>query len=135
MDDVVELLPARQIRLSVGAFRLGQVEVDVAVADMAEGDRPDAGQPLVDQQGGAVDELGHAADGHRDIMLDRARINLRFDDRFAYALQLFGLCSARGDDPVADQTLLERRAEQSLQQPADAALAFARRQFEEHIPG
>jgi hypothetical protein len=49
MDDVVVLLPARQVRLFVSAFGLGQVEVDVAVADMAERYRPDAGQPLGNQ--------------------------------------------------------------------------------------
>src|SRR5271165_3792532 len=37
VDDVVELLPARQIGMPLSTFRLSQVEVDVAVADMAEG--------------------------------------------------------------------------------------------------
>src|SRR5262249_32949547 len=41
VDEVVEFLPTRQIGMPVGTFRLGQVEVDVAVADMAEGHRPD----------------------------------------------------------------------------------------------
>jgi hypothetical protein len=41
-DDIIELLPARQIGFGVGAVRLGQVEVDIAVADRAEGDRADA---------------------------------------------------------------------------------------------
>lgn len=37
--------------------------------------------------GGAVNELDHAADPYRDIVLDRARIIRRFDDRFADALK------------------------------------------------
>ena len=41
MDDIVEFLPAREIGRSIGAIRLRQVEVDVAVADMAESHRPD----------------------------------------------------------------------------------------------
>ena len=135
MDNVVELLPTRQIRLPVGAFRLGRIEVDVAVADMAERHRPDARQPLGDQQGGAVDQLGHAADRYGNIVLDRARIILRFDDRFADPPELLCLRPAFGDDPVADPTRFERRAEQPLEQPANAAVALARRQFEEHIPG
>jgi hypothetical protein len=36
----VELLPACEIHLLVHAFRLGQVAVDIAVANMAKGDRP-----------------------------------------------------------------------------------------------
>src|SRR5271167_4948632 len=115
VDDVVELLPARQISMPVRTFRLGQVEVDVAVADMAEGHRSDPGQYLGDQESGAVDELGDAADRHRDIVLDRARIILRFDDRLADTPEFFCLRPALGDDPVADETLFESYAEQSLQ--------------------
>src|SRR6516162_8653871 len=58
VDDVAELLPACHISMPVGAFRLGQVEVDVAVADMAEGYRSDPRQPLGDQVSGVVDVLG-----------------------------------------------------------------------------
>jgi len=102
---------------------------------MAEGHRSDPGQSLGDQEGGAVDELGDPADRHRDIVLDRARIILCFDDRLADTPERFCLRPALGDDPVADKTFFERRADQPFQKPADAALALARRHFEKHVPG
>jgi len=40
VDDVVELLPSLQISLPVRTFGLGQVEVDVAVADETFFKRP-----------------------------------------------------------------------------------------------
>ena len=135
VDDVVELLPPREIGRGVGAFRLGQVEVDVAVADMAEGHRPDAGQPFGHPGRGADDKVGDPADRHRDVVLDRARIELRLDDRLADAPQLLGLRAALGDDAVSDQLLFERRFEQPLQQRADAALGLAGRHLEQDVPG
>src|SRR6516164_4758622 len=134
VDDVVELLPACHISMPVGAFRLGQVEVDVAVADMAKGHWSDPRQSLGDQVSGAVDEVGDPADRHGDIVLDRARIILRFDNRLADMPELLCLRPALGDDPVADETLFKRYAEQYLQQPADPALPPARRHFKEHVP-
>src|ERR1700747_1151581 len=77
VDDVVELLPARKIGRGIGAFRLGEVEVDIAAPDMAEGYRPNAGQPFGYPGGGADDKVGDPADRHRDVVLDRARIELR----------------------------------------------------------
>src|SRR6516162_10695487 len=135
VDDVVELLPARNIGMPVGAFRLGQVEMDVAVADMAKGHWSDPRQSLADQVSGAVDEVGDPADRHRDIVLDRARIILRFDNRLADMPELLCLRPALGDDPVADETFFERLAKQPFQQPTDAALTLARRHFKEHVPG
>ncbi len=47
-------LPAREIGRLVGALGLAQIEVDVAVADMAEGDGADAGQARLDRCGRAA---------------------------------------------------------------------------------
>src|SRR5215471_14957421 len=107
VDDIVELLPAREIGRGVGALGLGQVEVDIAVPDMAEGDRPDAGKPLGLLIGSANDEVGDPADGYGDVVLDRARVKLRLDDRLADAPELLGLRPALGDDPVGDELLVE----------------------------
>src|SRR6516164_6519835 len=134
VDDVVELLPACNISMPVRTFGLGQVKMDVAVADMAKGHRSDPWQSLGNQVRGAVDEVGDPADRHRDIVLDRARIILRFDNRLADMPELLCLCPALGDDPVADETFFKRYAEQYLQQPADPALPPARRHFKEHVP-
>src|SRR5207237_9031231 len=43
VDDIVELLPPSEIGPGVGALRLGPVEVDVAIPDMPESERPGAG--------------------------------------------------------------------------------------------
>jgi hypothetical protein len=45
------------------------------------------------------------------------------------------LRAAFGDDAIGDEPIGECRFEQSFQQPADAAVALARRHFNEHIPG
>src|SRR5580704_6590385 len=135
VNDVVELLPAREIRGGVGAFRLGQVEVDVAVADMAEGHRLDAGQPFGHRGGGAGYKVGDPVDRYRDVMLDRARIELRLDNRLADLPEFPGLRAALGDDAVRNQVLFERCLKQPLQKRADAALGLARRHFEQDVPG
>ena len=93
------------------------------------------GSLSLDPGGGADDELGDPADRHRDIVLDRARIELRLDDRLADPPELLGLRAALGDDPVGDQPSLERCCEQPLQQLAEAALGLARRHLEQDVPG
>src|SRR3546814_2045989 len=61
-------------RSALGALRLREVEVDVAVADVAEGHRADARHHRLDQRRGARDELGRAGDSHRDVVLDGAAL-------------------------------------------------------------
>jgi hypothetical protein len=109
--------------------------MDVAVPDMAEGDRPDAGEPLGYLIGGADDEVGDPADRHRDIVLDRARVKLRLDDRLANPPQLLGLRPALRDHAVGDEILDKGRFQKPLQQPAHTAIRLARRHFEQHVPG
>src|SRR5215471_16910037 len=115
VDDVVELLPAREISSRVGAFRLGQIKMDVPVADVAERHRPNAREPFGHSRGGADDEIGHPANRYRNVMLDRARVKLRLDDCLANLPELLGLRPALGDDSVGDQILFECRFEQPLQ--------------------
>src|SRR5437868_8635550 len=115
VDDVVELLPTREIGRSVGAFRLGQVEVDVAVPDMAEGHRPNAGQPLGHPSCGAGDKVGHPADRHRDVMLYRARKELRLYDSLSDTPQLLSLRATIGNDAVSDEIFFESCFDQPFQ--------------------
>src|SRR5580692_6532115 len=75
---------------------------------MAEGHRPDAGQPLGHPGGGADDKIGDPADRYRNVVLDRARIELRLDNRLADFPEFPGLRPALGDDAVGDQILFER---------------------------
>src|SRR3546814_2382901 len=79
-----DLLPAREVGRAFGALRLRQVEMNVAVADVAEGHRADARHHRLDQRRGARDELRHPGDGHRDVVLDGAALALlRLDVAFA----------------------------------------------------
>ena len=55
----------------VGAYRLGQVEMDVAVADMAEGADADAGQRGFDLGRRLSDKVRRLGDRHGDVVLDR----------------------------------------------------------------
>src|SRR6516162_11085814 len=64
VDDVVELLPACHISMPVGAFRLGQVEMDVAVADMAKGHWSDPRQSLGGRGIVTNNKVGDPADRH-----------------------------------------------------------------------
>ena len=54
-DGVVQGEEGRRVH----ALGLHQVEMDVAVAEMAERGRPDAGQQGPAGRGGAADQLGH----------------------------------------------------------------------------
>ena len=63
----------------------------------------------------ADDELGDPADRHRDIVLNRARIKLRLDNRLADVPELLGLRTTFGNDPVGHEALFERRREEPLQ--------------------
>ena len=80
----VHRVPSRQIRALVRPDRLGHVEMDVAVAEMAEGHHPGARREGLDRPRRLVDEGGHGADRDRDVVLDRpALANLRLGDRLA----------------------------------------------------
>src|SRR3546814_14717211 len=75
------LFRSREVGRAFGALRLRQVEMNVAVADVAEGHRADARHHRLDQRRGARDELRHAGDGHRDVVLDGAALEDRKSTR------------------------------------------------------
>src|SRR5690348_4825954 len=78
----------------------------------------------------AQDELGDPGHRHRHVVLDRARIELRLDDRLADMPKLLRLNAAFGNHRVGNKTLLERVLQQSFQQRAKPAVGLARRHFE-----
>ena len=106
---VVHLVPARQEFRLVGADRLGDVVVDVAVAEMAERHRPRAGDQLSTTAAFASrDESRHRGDRHRDVVLDRAAVVLlRLAEVLADAPERLRLVEALGDGGVVDQTALD----------------------------
>jgi hypothetical protein len=66
--------------------------VDVAVAEMAERNRPRARDHQLDQPVGARDELRHRRHGHGDVVLDAAAfLLLHFAHQFAQTPQRLAL--------------------------------------------
>src|SRR3546814_10976875 len=101
------LFRSREVGRAFGALRLRQVEMNVAVADVAERHRADARHHRLDQRRGARDELRHAGDGHRDVVLDGAALDiLRLDDAFADGPDGRGLARLDGGGRVAHPPLL-----------------------------
>src|SRR4051812_2863673 len=86
VHDAVDLFPAGEEGLALGpllrlARGLAHVEMDIAVADMAESDRPDAGYGALHGGGRFGDERGDRGYRHRDVVLDAAALGLlRFRD-------------------------------------------------------
>src|SRR5262249_21008484 len=135
VDDVVELGPALEELGRIGAGRLAQVVMDVAVADVTEGEGTYAGQLGGDGGGRAGDEVGDATDRHRDIVLDAAAlIFLAFDHGLADAPELARLRRAGGNDAVFYQVAGQRLRQELLERAAQPAIALTRRYFEQRIP-
>ena len=76
VHDIVDLMPACQKGVFVGADRLRDVEMDVAVAEMAEGKDARAGECRLDRGSCVLDELRNGGDWHRYVVLDRAALML-----------------------------------------------------------
>ena len=74
--DGVRQFPSRQ-ELGLGHVdQLGDVVVDVAVAEMADRQRSGAGTQAEYPRLGAGDEVGNGGDRHRDVVLDIAAFAL-----------------------------------------------------------
>src|SRR5690606_4555165 len=116
--------PARQVLGPVHAYRLGDVVVDVAVADMAERAGTGTGDRLLDHRIRLLDEIGYAGDGNGDIVLDAAAFRyLRLDDRLADPPEVLHLLLALGDHRIQHQAFLDRLGERLLHQLAEATVA------------
>src|SRR5215831_16086544 len=92
LDDVVydsaQRHPTRQEFVVGHILRPIEIEMNVAVADMAERNDTNAGQGLRDRGNRLLDEGGHTRHGDGDVVLDAgARELLQFDHRFAYEPQ------------------------------------------------
>src|SRR3546814_603082 len=129
------LFRSREVGRAFGALRLRQVEMNVAVSYVAEGHRADARHHRLDQRRGARDELRHAGDGHRDVVLDGAALELlRFDDAFADGPEGRGLALAGGQRRVAHRAVLDGGGEELLQALAQRAVGAAGGELDQHVP-
>src|ERR1700730_2320208 len=107
----------------------------VAVADMPEGDRSDAGQLGLDRLARLNDELGDFAHRHRDIVLDAAAVVfLPLDHALPDAPERARLGSAGGDGPVLDETVAHGAGEERLERLAQPDPGLARRNLEQRVP-
>src|SRR5258707_11074629 len=76
MDGLVHFVPPGEERLRVGADRLADVVMNVAVAEMAERHRPAARDQRFDGLAGVMQEIRNRGDRDRDVVLDRAAFAL-----------------------------------------------------------
>jgi hypothetical protein len=117
--------PRRLLRRCAG--RQADIEVDVAVAEMAEGHRPAAGQQLLAERQRPLQEARHGGDGDRDVVLGgRAGAAQPLDDRLADLPQAARLLLAGGDGGVEHQPVLQRGGQRLLQHRAERRLGGAR---------
>ena len=126
VHDLVHRIPAVEKGLSVGAQRLGDVEVNIAVAEMAEGDHARPGREGLDRGRRLPDQRRHEPDLDRDVMFDRtALLDLRLGNRFAQTPKLGPLLERRSDRRILDDPVLERRLQRLGKRLVQPARAFA----------
>ena len=99
-----------------GDQRGAEVEVQVAVADVAVGHQADAGQDRLERRADAVGPGGEVADGQRDVVLERGALDLLgLGDALAQRPQRGALGRAAGDGGVLDEPPLDRFGQGRLQ--------------------
>ena len=125
VHDLVHRIPAIEKSLLIGADRLRHVEVDIAVAEMAEGDHPgsrleglDCGRRLPDQRRHESNRDGH-------VVLDRsAFLALRVGQALTQLPEVRSLFERSGNRSVLDDALLERRLECAGESVVESAWAL-----------
>ena len=85
---------------------------------------------------GPLDELGHAAHRHRDVVLDRDAVELlRLRDVLAQLPEVRALRVARGERGIEHQAFLGRGAERLLEQRVERVALGAVGELHQHVPG
>src|ERR1700682_2803673 len=98
MNDSVDLVPAGQKRLRVRADRLRDIAVNIAVAEVAEGDESRAWDRCHHSTRGLFQKSRDIRDGNADVMLDRAAfMALSVRQKFAQLPEIFALIERGGD--------------------------------------
>src|SRR5438309_3162848 len=133
VDETARFLAAR-LEPSWHRRRL-DVEVDIAVAEMAEGDGARAGIACLDGACRLDDEFGHRRDRHRDVVLEaRPLPALRFRDRVAQLPQRLRLRLAGGKEGVRRLAILQRRTQCGFQRRAGVGGVRGRDSLDEDVP-
>jgi len=121
VDEAVEVPPLAEEGLLVHANGLAQVEMNVAVAQVAEGASADAGEFAFDHRRRPGDEFGDLRHRHRDVVLDGATlVFLGLGDGLPETPQLPCLGSAGGDDCIIQEAVVESGAKDRFQGIAEA---------------
>ena len=119
----------------LAGFRFGLVVVQVAVADVAEGDDTDARVGRLQGCIGALDEFADARDRHGNVVLDTESLDLlRLADALAQIPQVGRLLAALRQHGIADPCVLQRRGKEGFAGRAQVGLFARARQFDEQIP-
>ena len=118
------------------ARRLVQVEVQVAVADVAVGDEPRLRDLGRDPGRRAFRERREAVDGQRHIVFEaRAVAALPLRDVLAQLPELAAFAFALREHGIGGEAGFERRGERALQHRVERILGAGAREFAEHVPG
>src|SRR5262249_14327010 len=72
MNDGVDLIPAGQKGVFVGADGLRNIAMNIAVTGMTEGNEPGTRESRCHRALGLIEKRGNGGDRHADVMLDRA---------------------------------------------------------------
>src|SRR6185503_3002444 len=103
--------------LLVHPRRLGEIEMDVAVAEMAERDRDDSRHKLRDRRASTLDKIRHPLHRHRNIVLDRAPgMFLDFAHSMPHAPEESRLIKRGGNRRIPDDTAFEASREHLLKE-------------------
>ena len=123
MDDLVHRRPVVEKRRLVGADRLADVEMDVAVAEVAEGDDARAGHERLDRRASPrARKAGTAPTGTDTSCLIEPPCDFCASDIASRsAPERLALLERRGERRVLDQPALERVAEQRGHRVVEAA--------------
>ncbi len=119
MNTVVQLVPTRKKGFLVSAYRLRNVVMQVAVADMAEANDARTGNHFQRRSIGFVDEGGDGCDGHGYIVLDRATFRLLCPGHFlAHFPEGLRLRNAFADGRILNNVALEGFGQDRFQRRA-----------------
>jgi len=134
MDGIVHFVPPGEERLRVGADRLADVVMNVAVAEMAERHRPAARDQRFDGLAGVMQEIRHRSDRDRDVVLDRAAFSLlRHRENLAQMPEGTAMLDTVGNCRIVHQTALHCGFQRLLERRPQIQ-PRRRCKFQQHVP-
>ena len=116
VDQMSDLLALGIVPVGRGVLAGADVEVDVAVAQMAEAAGDDAGELALNLGGGMRDEARHVGDRHGNVVRERLTLSaFGLRNGVAELPECLGLRLVRSDHRVSDDPPLKRGGEQALE--------------------